>query len=291
MENNLKSMNFGGIDAGYTAYDDASIAVLPVPFDATSTWGRGADHGPEAILEASANMELFDIQTQSEVYLQGIHTAEAVGACDDPQQMVEEVQASVARFLKDQKFPVVIGGNHSVCIGSIRAFAEAYPNLTVVQLDAHTDLRKEYLGSPLSHASVMARALDVCKVSHVGIRSMCVEELELLNPDRVWYAHDITGRKDWYHEVTSQISGPVYLTIDLDVFDPGILPSTGTPEPGGMLYYEVYNFVGHLISHCNIVGFDVVELAPNPEEPSSDFLASKLIYQILSLIFKKNSHE
>ena len=278
--------NYGGIDAGYTGYQQAKVVIIPVPFDATSTWGRGAGLGPDAILEASANMELFDIQTQSEVYKRGIHTHQPVGITESPEEMVNQVRETVFLSLTDQKFPVVIGGNHSVSIGPILAASQIHHDLTVIQLDAHTDLRQHYEGSPLNHACVMARAREVAKVVHLGIRSMCAEELDFFTPSNIFYAHEMVGRNDWYDRALEGITGPVYLTIDLDVFDPSVLPSTGTPEPGGLYYYDVYNFISHLISRHRLIAFDVVELAPVDREPSSDFLASKLIYQILSLIFK-----
>lgn len=279
-------MNFGGIEEQYSDYANSPIVILPVPYDATSTWIRGADKGPAAILEASANMELYDIQTQKEVYLEGIHTLEPVGLTSDPEVMVEEVQAATAGILADKKFPVIIGGNHSVSIGSVRACATHYGKITVLQLDAHTDLRPEYEGSPLSHASIMARAAEVAEIVQVGIRSMCTDELPFLQPGRIFYAHDISGRNDWYEEVSKLINGPVYITIDLDVFDPSVLPSTGTPEPGGMLYYEVYRFLDYIIKRHQIIALDAVELCPNAAEKSSDFLASKLVYQLISLISK-----
>jgi agmatinase len=279
-------MNFGGIEDLYSAYGTAPVVILPVPYDATSTWIRGAEKGPDAILEASANMELYDIQTNREVYLDGIHTANPVGLTGNPEIMVEEVEKAVAGILCDHKFPVIVGGNHSVSIGSIRACAAHYKKITVLQLDAHTDLRPEYEGTPLSHASVMARAAEVAEIVQVGIRSMCTEELPFLQPGRIFYAHDISGKNDWYESAGRLLSGPVYITIDLDVFDPSVLPSTGTPEPGGLLYYEVYRFLDHIIKHHQIIAFDVVELCPNANEKSSDFLASKLVYQLISLISK-----
>jgi agmatinase len=279
-------MNFGGIEEQLTDYTFARAVIIPVPYDATSTWIKGADRGPDAILEASANMELFDIPTQSEVYLKGIHTFQPVGQTDDPAIMTKETEEVVSRVLQDGKLPVVIGGNHSVCIGPIRACAKHFGQLTVIQIDAHTDLRQSYEGSPLSHASVMARAQEVARVIQVGIRSMCVEELPYLHAERVFYAQDISGRQDWYEKALAQIEGPVYMTIDLDGFDPSVLPSTGTPEPGGLTYYEVYRFLAHVIQRHQVVAFDVNELCPNPEEKSSDFLASKLIYQLISLIIK-----
>lgn len=279
-------MNFGGIEEKYSAYGPAPVVILPVPYDATSTWIRGADRGPDAIMEASANMELYDIQTEKEVYLNGIHTADPVGITSDPKIMVDEVQAAVTGILADNKFPVIIGGNHSVSIGSIRACAGHYGKITVLQLDAHTDLRPEYEGSPLSHASIMARAAEVADIVQIGIRSMCTDELPFLQPGRIFYAHDIAGRNDWYQAVERLLKGPVYITIDLDVFDPSVLPSTGTPEPGGLLYYEVYRFLDYIIKRHQIIALDVVELCPNIHEKSSDFLASKLVYQLISLISK-----
>lgn len=279
-------MNFGGIEEKYSAYGTSPVVILPVPYDATSTWIRGADRGPDAILEASANMELFDIQTNREVYLDGIHTADPVGLTGDPEIMVEEVQRAVAGILADQKFPVIIGGNHSVSIGAVRACAKQSGRITVLQLDAHTDLRPEYDGSPLSHACIMARAAEVAGIVQVGIRSMCTEELPFLQPGRIFYAHEIAGNTEWWETVDRLLSGPVYITIDLDVFDPSVMPSTGTPEPGGLLYYEVYRFLDYIIKRHQIIALDVVELCPNSSEKSSDFLASKLIYQLISLISK-----
>jgi agmatinase len=279
-------MNFGGIEEIYSAYETSPIVVLPVPYDATSTWIRGADKGPDAILEASANMELYDIQTQKEVYLNGIHTAEPVGLGDSPEVMVEEARAAVSGILADGKFPVIIGGNHSVSIGPIRACAAHFGKITVLQLDAHTDLRPEYEDSPLSHASIMARAAEVADIVQVGIRSMCTDELPYLQPERIFYAHDIAGKNDWYETANRLIQGPVYITIDLDVFDPSVVPSTGTPEPGGLVYYEVYRFLEYIIKNNQIIALDVVELCPNAGEKSSDFLASKLVYQLISLISK-----
>jgi agmatinase len=156
----------------------------------------------------------------------------------------------------------------------------------VLQLDAHTDLRPEYEGSPLSHASIMARAAEVADIVQVGIRSMCTDELPFLQPGRIFYAHDIAGKSDWYEAADRLLAGPVYITIDLDVFDPSVLPSTGTPEPGGLLYYEVYRFLDYVIKRHQIIALDVVELCPNVNEKSSDFLASKLVYQLISLISK-----
>lgn len=282
-------MNFGGIPPIYSSYDSSPIVILPVPFDATSTWVKGADKGPEAILEASANMELYDIDTDSEVYLKGIYTAEPTVEKSSPEIMAGEVKGKVKKFLDDGKFIVTLGGEHSVTIGVIQAFAEKIPGLSVLQIDAHTDLRPEYEGSRFNHACVMARARELCPIVQVGIRSMDIIEKPFISKDRIFYARDIVGAHwGWMDKVIEKLDNHVYLTIDLDGFDPSVLPATGTPEPGGLTYYDVLTLVKKLIDNKKLVGFDVVELCPNENNKASDFLATKLIYQILSYQFRSD---
>jgi agmatinase len=279
-------MNFGGIPPTYSAYKSSTIVILPVPFDATSTWIKGADRGPDAILEASANMELYDIETDSEVYLKGIHTANPVIEKTSPEALARQVHATVIKFLEDGKFVVTLGGEHSVTIGAVQAFAEQIPGLSVLQIDAHTDLRQEYEGSRFNHACVMARVREWCPIVQVGIRSMDVVEKPYLAKDRIFFAKDITGgHSGWIDDVIEKLNYHVYVTIDLDGFDPSIMPATGTPEPGGLGYYDVINLMRKLIVKKKLVGFDVVELCPILNNKASDFLASKLIYQLLSYQF------
>ena len=279
-------MNFGGLETAYSAYESSSIVVLPVPFDGTSTWIKGADRGPDAILEASANMELYDIDTDSEVYLKGIFTAAPIVESDSPESLSVKVHESVLKYLDDGKFVVTLGGEHSVTIGAVKAFAEKIPGLNVLQIDAHTDLRQEYDGSGYNHACVMARVREWCPIVQVGIRSMDAVEKPYITKDRVFFAKGITGgRTDWIDDVIEKLDNQVYVTIDLDGFDPSILPATGTPEPGGLSYYDVINLIRKLIDKKKLVGFDVVELCPINDNKASDFLASKLIYQILSYQF------
>jgi agmatinase len=280
-------MNFGGIPREYTDYEKVPIVILPVPFDATSTWIKGADRGPDAILEASANMELYDIETDSEVYLRGIYTSEPVIEEKSPEELAVKVRQKVKGFLDDGKFVVTLGGEHSVSIGVVQAFAEKFPGVSVLQIDAHTDLRPEYEGSRFNHACVMARVRELCPIIQVGIRSMDVVEKPYVSPGRIYYAKDIAGRDhSWMDEVIEKLSDQVYVTIDLDGFDPSILPATGTPEPGGLSYYEVTGLLRKLIERKQMVGFDVVELCPIDDNKASDFLASKLIYQLLSYQFE-----
>lgn len=279
-------MNFGGIPPAYSAYKNSPIVILPVPFDATSTWIKGADRGPDAILEASANMELYDIETDSEVYNKGIYTADPVIEESSPEKLSVQVHERVSKYLDDGKFVVTLGGEHSVTIGAVWAFAEKIPGICVLQIDAHSDLRQEYEGSRFNHACVMARVREWCPIVQVGIRSMDIVEKPYFSRDRIFFAKDIVGNSlEWVDEVIEKLDYQVYVTIDLDGFDPSIMPATGTPEPGGLSYYDVINLMRKLIVKKKLVGFDVVELCPIENNKASDFLASKLIYQILSYRF------
>jgi agmatinase len=283
----MKTTNFGSIPEKYDNIEKAEIVILPVPYDGTSTWIKGADKGPDAILEASANMELYDIETDSEVYKKGIYTASPVNENKSPEKMTTEVYKAALKYVSDKKFLVTLGGEHSVSVGAIQAYSEVYENLTVLQLDAHSDMRPEYEGSRFNHACAMSRAVECCPVVHVGIRSMDVEEKKYINPDRIFYAEKRLTDPNWMDKVVDLMSDNVYITIDLDVFDPSIMPSTGTPEPGGLFWYEVLNLMRKVNEKSNIVGFDVVELCPNKIDKAPDFLASKLIYKILSYKFNK----
>ena len=278
-------INFGYLSAEYSSPEDAGIVIIPVAYDGTSTWMKGADEGPEAIIEASANMELYDIETDSEVYKKGIFTEGTIGGEITTREMIKAVHGAVRYYLEEDKFTVVVGGEHSVSIGSIKAHAEQYEKLTVLQLDAHADLREEYNGSKYNHACVMARAREFCPIVQVGVRSMSCSEKESADKSRMFLAQDIHDNTDWIKKVISQLSDNVYITIDLDAFDPSIVPSTGTPEPGGLLWYDVLAFLKAVSDKKNIVGFDVVELCPDSSNKAPDFLAAKLIYKLLSYKF------
>jgi agmatinase len=284
-------MNFGGIPGDLTNLDKASIVILPVPYDATSVWIKGADKGPEAIIEASENLELYDIETDSQVYKKGIHTANPVKESSSPDKLVKEVYEKVKSYLQKNKYIVTIGGNHTVSIGAMKAFAEKYPDLTILQMDAHADLRQEYNGSRYNHACVMARAKELCPIVQVGIRSMSSEEKFYMNEERVVFAHEMPYKENWEKRALKHLGRNVYLTLDLDVFDTSLIPSTGTPEPGGLQYYQVLNFLKKVIMQCNLTGFDVVELCPIENNKAPDFLVAKLIYQILSYRFSKPEKE
>jgi len=280
-----KTSNFGDLPEEYRALESAKIIIVPVPYDGTSTWLKGADKGPQAIIEASANMELYDIETDSEVYRKGIFTDRPIEQKMSPEDMVEAVRQKVRDHIQKDRFAVVIGGEHSVSIGSVMAYSERYSDITVLQLDAHCDLRDKYEGSKYNHACVMARIRELCPILQVGIRSMDSCEKEFLDKSRIFFAEDIRNKTDWADELVAKLPTQVYVTIDLDVFDPSIMPSTGTPEPGGLLWYDVLALLRAVCDKKNVVGFDVVELCPDSRNKAPDFMAAKLIYKLLSYKF------
>ncbi|MBN1795694.1 MAG: agmatinase [Sedimentisphaerales bacterium] len=277
--------NFGDIEDKYCQPETAKVVILPVAYDGTSTWIKGADKGPAAIIEASANMELYDIETDSEPYKNGIYTANAITGNWPPEEMTQDVRQKVADYISQNKFVVTVGGEHSVSIGAIKAYTKKYANLTVLQLDAHADLRDEYLGSKYNHACVTARVKEFCPVVQVGIRSMDISEKANLDAGRVFFAKDIYNDKSYIDGVIEMLSAQVYITIDLDVFDPSIMPSTGTPEPGGLLWYDILALLKAVCKNKDVVGFDVVELCPNKNNKAPDFLAAKVIYKMLAYKF------
>jgi agmatinase len=279
-------MNFGGDEVVY-GYGESKIVIVPVPYDETSTYMKGSDKGPDAILAASPNLEFFDIETLSEAHLHGIFTDNAILEKRSPEMLTDSVYSRITALVKDGKFPVVIGGNHTVPMGCFKAFSELFSNLTILQLDAHADLRPEYEGSALNHACAMSRAKEYAEIVQVGIRSMSKEELPFVQRERIFYSHELYTDKTLYDKALDQLSENVYLTIDLDVFDPSLMPSTGTPEPGGPDYNELVNFLKKVIAHRNMVGFDVVELCPSETNKAPDFVAARLIYQLLSYRFAK----
>lgn len=279
---------YAGIEPEFARFDSAKVEIIPVPYDGTSTWVKGADKGPQAFLEASENMELYDIETGTEVYREGVYLAEAVSESSSPEAMTAEVKRRVSEAIgRGRRLVTVFGGEHSVSIGAIQAHAEAYENLTVLQIDAHADLRPSYHGSECNHACAVYWASKNTNLLQVGIRSMDVSEMEHMNLDKTWFGHTVHAVDDavWMEEVLSKCTENVYITIDLDAFDPSILPSTGTPEPGGMQWYQTLNLLRLVCRSKRVVGFDIVELAANPEERSSDFLAAKLFYKLLTYTF------
>ena len=282
---------YAGIPAENATYENSKVVLVTVPYDGTSTWGKGADKGPELFLDASENMELYDIETDTEPYLQGVYMAGEVSEKSSPEKMVEAVYQKTKELVKDrEKLFTLIGGEHSVSIGSIRAVGEEYHNLTVLQLDAHTDLRPEYHGSKNNHACAVFEANQKHKLVQVGIRSMDAEEKQYLPHKRGFFAHEIAKNDNWIKDVLDKVSGNVYITIDLDAFDPSIAPSTGTPEPGGLQWYPTLKLLKKVFKKCNVVAFDIVELMDSPQAKPTAFLAAKLYYKMLAYYHKYNKN-
>jgi len=279
------SRNYAGIPDEFAQLETAKVVLIPVPYDGTSTWGKGADKGPKAFLEASENMELYDLETASEVYEQGVHLAEAITENSSPEAMVHAVHKITKEHIKRNKFVTLFGGEHSVSIGSIRAFNECFDNLTVLHIDAHADLRESYEGTKYNHACAVHEASQTTNLVQVGIRSMDAIELTFMDMEKTFFAHDMVNDEYWMDKVIESLTDVVFITFDLDAFDPSILPSTGTPEPGGLFWYETLDFLKKVFQEKNVVGFDIVELCPKETDRSSDFLAAKLYYKMLSYKF------
>ena len=263
----------------------AAAALLPVPYDATASWLKGASGGPAAILEASQYVEVWDVETGSEPWRQGIATLSPVEVDGGPEDLAAAVDNRVAEILDRGQLPVVLGGEHSVSIGAVQAAAARFPGLSVLQIDAHADTRDRYYGSAYNHACVMARVRELCPIVQVGVRSADTEEVAGLEPDRVFWAHKIVRDRTgtWIARAVELLTDKVYVTIDVDGFDPSIVPATGTPEPGGLDWYQVTGLLAAVAGGCRVVGFDVVELLPG--HPPSAFTAAKLIYRFLAEIF------
>ncbi|WP_282135321.1 agmatinase [Seonamhaeicola maritimus] len=282
----MKTKTYAGIPEKYAKLEQSKIVLIPVPYDGTSTWLKGADKGPEAFLKASENMELYDIETNSEVYKEGVFLADAINENRSPEKMVEAVHQITKSFIKKNKFVTIFGGEHSISIGTIRAFNEAFDNLTVLHIDAHADLRKSYEGSTCNHACAVYEASQITNLIQVGIRSMDVHEKTVMDYDKTYFAHEMAFDSTWMDSAIEQMTENVFITFDLDALDPSLLPSTGTPEPGGLFWYETLDFLKQVFKEKNVVGFDIVELCPNENDKSSDFLAAKLYYKMLSYKFK-----
>jgi len=273
---------YAGIPEENATLENSKVMLVTVPYDGTSTWGKGADKGPELFLDASENMELYDIETATEPYLEGVYLAGEVTEDSSPEAMTEAVYQKTKEILQHDKLFTLFGGEHSVSIGSIRAVGEKYENLTVLQLDAHTDLRPEFHGSTSNHACAVFEANQKHNLVQVGIRSCDVEEMQYVPKGQCFWAHEIAENPNWIEDVLSKVSGNVYITIDLDAFDPSIAPSTGTPEPGGLAWYPTLKLLRKVFEKCNVVGFDIVELMDSPMAKPTAFLAAKLYYKMLA---------
>ena len=280
-------MNFGGVDPAFPSFEESTFVVIPIPYDLTSTYQSGSRRGPQAILEASGQMELYDEELGKETYLAGIYTLPPLESdARGPGEMVHAVRHAIADILSSNKVPVLLGGEHSISFGAVQAFTEKYPGLSVLQLDAHADLRNYYQCSPYSHASVGRRISEICPLVQAGIRSMSAEEAAFRNEGKIktFSADFILEEQNSWEKICENLSDDVYITIDIDVLDPSIMPSTGTPEPGGIYWKDILRLVREVSKRCRVRGFDVVELLPIPGIVAPDFLTAKLIYRIMGYL-------
>jgi agmatinase len=281
--------NFLGLEPKLSDYANARVAILPLPYEATTSYGAGTKRGPAAIIKASQQVEFFDEELNVEPCEVGVATVKApVFGKLSGAGAVKKIAASCRKLLNDGKFVIGLGGEHTVTVGMVQAMQEHYPDLWVVQLDAHSDLRDEYAGSPYSHACAMARVVEFCPLVGLGIRSGISGERErLAPPSRIYYAHEMRemSAARWMEEVFSFVGPRVYLTIDLDFFNPAEMPAVGTPEPGGFGWYETLDFLRELFSRREVVGCDIVELMPLRGSPAADFFAARLAYKLMAYKF------
>jgi len=276
---------YAGIPEEYTTFESSAVLLQSIPYDGTSTWGKGADKAFPAFLDASENMELYDIETDSEVYTKGVYILPEITENESPESMTAAVYEKTQKLLETNKFLTFFGGEHSVSIGVLRAFYEKYPDITILHLDAHSDLRPEYAGSECNHACALHRASKHANLIQVGIRSMDSVEKPFLKKEKVFFAEDIYNSLEWIDKVIDLMTDKVFITIDLDVFDPSVLPATGTPEPGGLNWNTTIKLLKKVFQQKNVLGFDIVELAPIDGLKASEFLVAKLYYKMLSYKF------
>lgn len=283
--------NYAGLEEEYASFKKSKVVIMQVPYEKTVTYMKGTVKGPAAIIDASKKMELFDEELNQETYKIGIHTMDPLSVEDlRPEDMVDRVYTATLELLNGNKFPVILGGEHSLSIGSARAIKEVYPDVSVLQLDAHYDLRNEYYGSKLNHGCVARRISEICPIVQTGTRSLSKEEKDFLASQangriKTISVYDILEMPLWKDVISDSLSEHVYITIDMDVFDPSLIPAVGTPEPGGIGWYETLDLLREVSKDKKIVGFDVVELCPIKDQIASDFLAAKLIYRLLGYIF------
>lgn len=283
--------NFGGLPEENSRYENSRAVIFPIPLERTTSYERGTRKGPAAILEASRNMETFDDELGVETFLKtGIATLAPIETAEGTlEKVLADIYTTELALLRDGKFPVALGGEHSLTPPLVAAAAKQFANLSVLQIDAHADLREAYQGNPASHASAMRRVLETCPAVQVGIRSLSIEESEAIPQLRtkIYWARDIARAplESWIPRVVADLLPHVYLTVDLDGFDPAYVPATGTPEPGGLDWYQVTSLIHAVAQQRKIVAADVVELLPQHGDHASDFLAAKLVYKILGYVF------
>jgi agmatinase len=281
---------FAGLEPPYSDLQQARAVILPVPYDSTSEWRAGSRHGPQAIIDASQYLELYDLELDREIYEVGISTLPRVEPLlSSPQDMIGRVYQVVKGLIEEDKFVVLLGGEHTLSLGAVRAFKERFPRLSVLQLDAHADLRDEYLGTKYSQACVMRRIFELCPICQVGIRSLSWEEKQFLTQRNLtpFYISDLAANRASIDRIVNSLSEDVYITLDVDVFDPSIMPAVGTPEPDGMSWRQVMDIIESVARRKHVVGFDLVEFCPGQGSDASSFLLAKLAYKLIGYTVPK----
>ncbi len=279
--------NFCGIPPEYSTFANSPVVVLPVPYDGTTEWQIGARKGPQAIIDASQNLELYDFELGVEIHKVGICTLpEVEPVMAGPEPMIARVKEIATELVDKGKFIVTLGGEHSLTLGVIQAMAKKYPRLTVLQLDAHGDLNDQYLGTRFSYASAMRRVSELCPVVPIGIRNLSLEEHQYLKRKKIepFYARGLAIDEVFWKKLLSSLPAEVYITIDLDVFDPAIMPAVTAPEPGGLNWLQVLAILERVIGEKRVVGFDLMELCPQEGSANSAYLAAALAYKLIGYV-------
>ena len=275
---------FAGLVSPYSDLEKAKTVILPIPYESTTEWRSGTRHGPQAIVDASQYLELYDLELNWEIYKVGIHTLpEVEPVMSNPKDMIDRVYHITKGLIQKGKFVVMLGGEHSLSLGTVQAFKETFSKLSVLQLDAHADLRDKYLGTKYSQACVMRRISELCPIVQVGVRSLSWEEKQFLNQHKMtpFYISELASSVAPAEKISATLSENVYVTIDVDVFDPSIMAAVGTPEPGGMQWQQVLNLLRLVALHKHIVGFDLMEFCPQEGPASCAFLLAKLAYKFI----------
>ncbi len=279
--------NFLALPEELSKLKNSKFVLLPVPYEESTTFVKGTKYGPRALIYASHEIELFDSELGFEPCEKGICTLDELEPLvSDPEKMTKRIQDVAEKLLEKEKIVVSIGGEHTITVGLVQAFKRKYQNLSVLQLDAHADLRDSYQGSKYSHACVMRRTREICNYVGVGIRSISSDELSFAKKKgvKLFFAHNITFDLSFFDKVLELLSEDVYLSFDLDFLDPSVMPSVGTPEPGGFGWYETLQILKRLCQTKNVVGFDLSELSPISGNVAPNFLAAKLVYKIIGYI-------
>lgn len=278
------AQNFAGLSSPFSDFETAQVVVIPVPYEATTEWHNGTRDGPMAIINASPFLELYDLELNREIHKVGIHTLPFVQPeLSSPEKMTQRIYSIIKEIIEQNKFPVMLGGEHSLSIGIVKAFKEKYPDISVLQFDAHADLRNEYLGTAYNTACVMRRVSEYCPITQVGLRSLSLEEQQFIEQNKMqpFYKSRIDHDLSVLPRIVNSLKHDVYISIDLDVFDPSIMPAVGTPEPDGMLWGEVLSICKEVCLKKHVVGFDLTELCPSQGTSACAYFAAKLAYKLI----------